>query len=553
MKLIHHTLFICLFLFPLAGLFAQTDSVTISGRIDHLTPRLYRQSPTVLITSTNILQAGQELAHPAQLQVDGSFQITVPLIYPQEEMYFNFANISTAFLAAPGALRISIDADSLFIAEVPFRFGGVNAQVNQQYAAYKAFEAKSKNKADNRKISQAIANLGDVAAFRRARLSLTEAFQEFSARTPPFPLLNRWVNASASYQAAIFLYEKATYLSQTLDATLAPQLRPAGDELLTTGRASAMDRFGSYALDIFNRNSQAGRSGGLPVKTLASLIDRNSRGLSLTDRQRLLAFEERNAARPQDLRYLNQLMLRNPDTLQRLIKYETTIRQAQALFDSAAVDYLKAYVLANDLPTLPLDLSGVLWNHVRPQISDQRLVRSLDEAYGREVKDSTAIRAARSQFGARDSSRTSTELATELFATRNKAIDGSQLLSRILTANRGRVVYFLTWTPNDEQGQRAAFEAQRLRDQFSNRDLTLLYVCGPNTDPTLWLEYIVKHQLRGEHLYLTDDQWMRGLNQLPAANYAPAYLFNRESKIQRKGAPLPDESSKLLEQIQKLL
>src|SRR5205823_6414269 len=129
-------------------LHAQADSVVISGHIRHLTPRIYRESPTVLITSTNILQAGQELAHPAPLQPDGSFRVAIPMIYPQEEMYFNAARVSTAFLAAAGSLTIDIDADSLFVAAIPFRFGGVNAQVNQQFATYKDYEARNKAKID---------------------------------------------------------------------------------------------------------------------------------------------------------------------------------------------------------------------------------------------------------------------------------------------------------------------------------------------------------------------------------------------------------------------
>ncbi|WP_332368971.1 hypothetical protein [Spirosoma telluris] len=105
--------------------FAQTDSVIVMGRIYHLSARLYRESPTVLVSRNNILQASRELVRPAPLAVDGSFRVALPLIFPQEEMYFNYGRISTAFLASAGTLTIEIDADSLFTASVPFRFGAL--------------------------------------------------------------------------------------------------------------------------------------------------------------------------------------------------------------------------------------------------------------------------------------------------------------------------------------------------------------------------------------------------------------------------------------------
>ena len=96
----------------------------VTGRIRNLSARLYRESPTVLVSRNNILQASRELVRPAPLNVDGTFRVSLPLIYPQEEMYFNYGRISTAFLAAPGTLTIDLDADSLFTAAVPFPVWG---------------------------------------------------------------------------------------------------------------------------------------------------------------------------------------------------------------------------------------------------------------------------------------------------------------------------------------------------------------------------------------------------------------------------------------------
>ena len=99
---------------------AQTDSVIVTGRIRHLSAQLYRESPTVFISRNNILQASRELVRPAPLNLDGTFRVSLPLIYPQEEMYFNYGRISTAFLASAGTLNIELDADFLFSVAVPF-------------------------------------------------------------------------------------------------------------------------------------------------------------------------------------------------------------------------------------------------------------------------------------------------------------------------------------------------------------------------------------------------------------------------------------------------
>jgi len=122
------------------ALHAQTpDSVTIVGRIRGLTVPMYRQNPAVTVSRNNILQPSRELARPAPLQPDGSFEVRLPVTFPVEELYFNYGAISTPFLASAGRVEVNLEADSLFVSEVPFRFGGVHAAVNNELSRYKAF------------------------------------------------------------------------------------------------------------------------------------------------------------------------------------------------------------------------------------------------------------------------------------------------------------------------------------------------------------------------------------------------------------------------------
>lgn len=547
--------FICRLL--LAGLFlftislpgwAQTDSVTISGQIRHLTPRLYRDSPTVVITSTNALQAGQDLPHSAPLQPDGTFRVTVPLIYPQEEMYVNAARIGTAFLASAGALTIDIDADSLFIAAVPFRFGGVNAQVNSQFAQYKAYEARNKPKVDAAAISQRIGTRTDRAAFAYLMDSFTKTLRDFSATRPVYPLLTRWLTSIARYDAASFLYDHAAETNRVVDGTLVDSLRPVNDRLLTPSRATAMSRFSNYASGRVNVSPER----NISVKQLAGLLSRYGQNLSATEQDRLTAISRKGGAVGTDMRFLNTLLGRN-EMIKRLLLFDVSMQQARTEFDSIAVDYLEGIALAASIGTTPIADIVLLRTHVRAMIGDPFVLRSVDDVYQRQTKDSVVIREAARRLAAGDSLSGSVEVGTGIFATRNSRAGAGQLISRVLRNNPGRVVYLVRWTPGDAQSRALVQAVQRLRDTFSNRDLTLLYVTDPGVDPTVWLESVVRQQLKGEHLYLSDTQWnVTELTPLPPYD-AAVYLFGPSGKPQRKNAELPTEYAKLVDQIQKLL
>ncbi|GAA4448951.1 hypothetical protein GCM10023189_07630 [Nibrella saemangeumensis] len=552
MRLLHCAL-LYIFLFISPAIVAQTDSVTVTGRIRNLTPQLYRRSPQVLITRTNILQASQEIAHPAPLDAEGRFRVKVPLIYPQEELTFNFNTITTGFLAAPGTLSIDLNADSLYVAEVPFRFGGVNAQVNQQYARYRAYEAQNRKKPDWTRLTRQAQGRTPAGVHRYLVETFTEPLRAFAANQRVLPLLSRWLTSVARYDAATFQYEQAMAEGTELPAALNDSLRPADDRLLTVARATAMERFSQYAVQTLNSSvitgsNQAGRS--LPVPTLASLVERYGKNLTESERQRLRNIGSAGAIKPQDLRFVNSLVERSADLFQRLMTYEALIRQSQNRFDTPSVDYLRGYALVSALPTLTLTDAQLFYGHIRPQIKDAYLGPSLSDVYYRETKDSLLIREAAGRLATGDSLSGLNEIAPGIFATRNRTTPGSQLFSKLLKNNAGKVVYALIWSPSVESSQQVALAAQRLRDVFSPRELSLLYIAAPDVDPTLWQEFIVKRNLKGDHLYLSAEQWSEGISQL-GTDYIT--VFDRAGKRQRRSAIDPQEFDKLVTQLQKLL
>ncbi|GAB3738336.1 hypothetical protein [Spirosoma lituiforme] len=528
---------------------AQTDSVVVTGRIRHLSARLYRESPTVLVSRNNILQASRELVRQAPLAVDGTFRVALPLIYPQEEMYFNYGRISTAFLAAPGTLTIDLDADSLFTAAVPFRFGGVNAQVNGQFARYKAFEASFPDKPDGKKLTTQIADLSSERAFGTLARAYQAPFVAFNRKEKAFPLVGRWITSSNRYNAAAFLYDKATYEAEQIPASLTDSLRPANDNILTAARASAMNRFASYATQRVMTESSTSRSNGLTVRALSILLERYGKNLTADERLRLSDYALANSARASDLRFFDGLVKRSPDTLQRLVNYETLIQRSIRQFDSLSVNYIAAYWLASSLPGLTLNFAELLYDYGRSQVKDPSLGQSLDELYRLEVKDSTRIRAAIKTLRNAGNLASSLEISPGVFVTKATSGAGFSLFDQVVNANRGKVIYLLFFSPTDEAGRQAAIDAQRLRNAYSSRDFSLVYLPLPGTDQSLWPEMASRYNLAGDHLLLTDNQLIDAVERLRSDDDLSGTVINRTGKIVKRNAPLPGA----FEEVRKLI
>ena len=527
---------------------AQTDSVVVTGRIRNLSARMYREASAVLISRNNVLQANRELVRPAPLSADGTFRVIMPLIYPQEEMYFNYGRISTAFLAAPGTLTLDLNADSLFSMAVPFKFGGVNAQVNQQFARYKAFEAAYPDKPDGKKLTDLVENCNNVDAFRSLSAAYQAPFRQFTTKEKPYPLTTRWIAGNNTYNAAAFLYDKATYENEKLPTSLDDSLRPPNNVLLTAARASAMNRFAVYATQGLT-NDATTRTNGITVRALAQLLEKYGKNLTDDERIKLRDYAQQNSARAADLRFFDGLVKRSPDTLQRLVNYETLIQRSIRQYDSTAVDYLAAYWLTTTLPGLTLNFARLLYDYARPQIRDLKLAASLDELYGMEVKDSTRIRSAMQTLRKANFQASALEISPGVFITGNASARGSDLLDQVIDANRGKVIYLLLTSPGDEAGRQAALDAQRLRNNYSPRDFALVYVPMPDNDKNFWPEFATRRNLSGDHLLLTDNQLMDAIGRFRANNEISATVINRTGKIVKRNAPLPGA----LEEIGKLL
>ncbi|ARK10937.1 hypothetical protein A6C57_11710 [Fibrella sp. ES10-3-2-2] len=531
---------------------SSVDSVIVSGQVRRLSAKLYRQSPNVLVTRTNILRGGIEQAFPAPLQPDGKFRVAVPIVYPQEEMQFVVGEATTPFLASAGNLTIDLDNDSLYVAAIPFQFGGVNAQVNQQFAQYKAFEAK--NKPDESALKRLFkrASTSDVnQTYSILYQAFTETFNKYAAQQSVFPLVRDWVLANAHNEAVAYVFDKAAQEQRMLSDKQFKVLTTGPTTLLTASRASALNRFGSYAaMGIQLNTPTSGR--GVRIRTLATLLDQYGTGLTENDRQRLAAFRETNSARTADVRYLSKLMERNPDTLTRLLTYENAMQTARPLFDSASIDYLKGYALNAVISESTLTMVQLLGQYIYPQIGNPYLKQSFSDLLGQALRDTAVVRKARADYLVLEKQPgvNSGVVSDGIYVTTGSNRSGDELLKKVIDQNRGRVIYVVLWGPNSEAGRQLARDVQRLRDVFSPRDFTVLYVSTNDDDDKLWLESIVRNRLKGEHVRLAENQTYAAFAALNLSDLSPVRLITPQGKLFRKEVFLPDKFDQLVQQIQ---
>ena len=537
-----------------SNLFAQVDSVVVSGRIRNLSARLYREAPTVLIGRNNILQASRELIRPAPLNVDGTFRVSIPLVYTQEELYFTYGRISTAFLAAPGTLTIDLNADSLFTVAVPFRFGGVNAQVNQQYARYKAFEASYPDKPDAKKLSNDISGAVTNTSFVLLNQAFQKTFRAFAAKEKPYPLLARWIEADNRYAAASFLYDRLIVgEDQRQPPALSDSISLTNDMILTASRTQAMNRFATFAnRQIVSKASQQAQR-GLAVNKLSGLILRYGKNLTDTEKTRLREFAETNAARNADLRFLTDLVRRNNEVIQSLVNYEFLIQESRKQYDDDRREYMTAFWLVNSFPILTLAQDKLLYGYARPQLMNRQLGQSLDELYTLEVKDSVVMKQAIATLDKSGEATTELEVASGVFVTRDKSgrTAGSALFDNVINANRGKVVYVLFTSNESEAGRQASLDAQRLRNTYDARDLTIVYLPMLTSDEQpVWVEAAARDKLIGDHLLLSSSQLDDVASRLRYDDLPSATIINRTGKIIKRNAPLPadlDEARKAID------
>jgi len=547
-------LFTVLFL-PASLLAQSSDSVTVRGRIKNLTVQLYRQSPTVSIARNNILQATRDLNRSGTLEPDGSFQVTIPLIYPYEEVYFNFGTISTVFLASKGTVEISVDADSLFKTDVPFRFGGTNAQVNNALAQYKAYEFRNRPKINGQQLTERLAGQSMLTSWSVLNDDFSTTYRTYSQTHTLPPLLNRYLRSLIRYEAAAFLYDKAAVEGDAGIASLRDSLRPVNDPFLSVQRIAAMEHFARYASSKIDDPVNGGLSRNqrsVPIQTFAALIDRYVNTMSATERMRVQELKESAGGTSRDLQLLQRLYQRHADTLSQLFFYEASMVQYRKQVDSLGLDFLKANFLAVNLPLITLQKQRLLHDYIAPQVTVRTYRRSLEELYQLEVKDSASIRQVNQRLMAAGSGNAPLEVFSNVFVQPTAGLSGRDVLQRIQQRAQGALSYLLLFPLTPESDRQQATLARQVTQPFSTRDLQVVYLCFDEEGrQDLWQEWLAKNKLPGLHIFVTDNLLNELAAPLRVSNLPAASLMDGDGKYVKRKAPLPSQREELIQLFRK--
>lgn len=199
------TIFFICSLVATLSVYAQTDTLIVRGKVENLTLKLYRQAPEISVARVNILQSNQEIVRAAQLQPDGSFELKMPLIYPQEECYLTYADVVMPFLGAKGTVEVTILADSLGKSEVPLQFGGLYATTNNRHAQfYTAFNKWLKANPEKPARTDNLHRFWEKASQEQNR---RQAFYKSFSSTKD-PLLDKWVISSLENTTKAKLYNR---------------------------------------------------------------------------------------------------------------------------------------------------------------------------------------------------------------------------------------------------------------------------------------------------------------------------------------------------------
>ncbi|MCE7063725.1 hypothetical protein [Dyadobacter sp. CY326] len=535
---------------------AATDSLIVKGRILNLNGRLYRQAPTITFSRNNILQPQSELSKQTPLEADGSFRVSLPILFPQEEFYLDYSGKAfTTFLGSPGTVEITFDGDSLAKASKLFYFAGVNADANNQFAQYLAAENKllASNKALGtdffKNFWQSSSSSARDLAQQRAQLRLS-AVKEAAKNAVPSPTLFQWAKSIADEEQLQILYEHALSNQIDINKPLQDSLKRLSQPPLTAQRVIWANRFGNYAdMKLEERRySNPSKTNSLPVRLMATLIKNNAANLTSEEKQRLQQITDTGLTDKEELNFMNRLFAKNELVLNLLFNYEREIRTYADLFDSTATEFLKIHYLAKNLYRFTYKQQMLLNQHIQSRSGVPVFTESLNEIVNLEVKDSSDIR----KLVEYKNLRTEPTEALPGYSLAASNDRGTSWFNRVLDLYKGKTVYLTKWNLDDPKSREELDYIPALQANVPE-DVVFLFVHLPGEDyvasEVLLKQYIVRHRLKGTHLFMSNDQMMDLLFRLNPLDSATFSVIRPNGKYAAKNAPAPSATEKTVKAI----
>ncbi|GGB78045.1 hypothetical protein [Dyadobacter sediminis] len=535
---------------------AATDSLIIKGKILNLNGRLYRQAPSITFSRNNILQPQSELSKQAPLQADGSFRVSLPILFPKEEFYLDYGGKAfTTFLGSAGTVEIVFNGDSLRNAKKLFYFSGVNADANNQYAQFLTEETRLLNSSKQlgtdffKSFWERSPEDAKRLAQSRAQLRLS-AVRSATQNTVASPALYQWAKSISDEEQLQVLYEYALSNQVQVPKELLDSLQRLSSPPLTAQRVIWANRFGNYA-DLLveeKKYTNPSRTNTLPVRLMSSLIRNNAANLTQEEKQRLDAITGSGLRDKGELDFMNKIFARNEMVLNLLFNYERENKLYSELFDSTATEFLRVRYLAKNLYKFSYKQQLVLSKYIQSNIGIPQFRQSLDEIVNLEVKDSANIRTA-VEF--KNVTADPVEVLPGYFFTASND-NGTSWLNRITERYKGKTIYITKWNLDDPRSREELDYIPALQANVPD-DVVFVYLHLPGDESisqeARLRQYVVRHQLKGVHLFLDSNQMMDllfRLNPLDAATFA---VMRPNGKFAQKKAPAPSTLEKAAQAI----
>uniref|UniRef100_UPI003592EA12 hypothetical protein n=1 Tax=Persicitalea sp. TaxID=3100273 RepID=UPI003592EA12 len=384
---------------------------------------------------------------------------------------------------------------------------------------------------------------------RRADLRMS-ALLPLSQKGGVSPELRNWVQTILVEEQLSALYEHALVRDTEVNKATEDSLRRLASGIMTFQRVQWITRFGDYADRLLDKRAYRNptRSKSLRVETMAELIKRYVKPLSAEETARLNEMIQQGSATSGGLDFMNTLYARNRRTMDLVTMIEKNNRAYSDEFGQTATDLLNARLLVERFYQSSLSEQGLLYDFIKTKIEVPTIAQSLNELYQLEIKDSLYIKLIEKR---NDLSDTPTEVLSGIWLSQTRG-NGKDWLKKVQKMYDGRTLYILKWNLFDEQSRNEVLYAPALRAQLP-ADVEFLYIHLPDAEmgnsPELWKKFIVRHKLKGVHMFITDSQAAQLMFKLNPLAYSTFAILAPNGKYYSRNAQSPSNGQRAAQAI----
>ena len=136
----------------------------------------------------------------------------------------------------------------------------------------------------------------------------------------------------------------------------------------------------------------------------------------------------------------------------------------------------------------------------------------------------------------RQAAREEDNTATEKSEKKSPPTPAEEILQRIIEPYAGNLLYLDFWGMNCGPCRRSMIAQREIVEQLSGEPVRFLYICEEKTSPRKLAEQWMKEQsIKGEHIYLTVDEWNRLAQMFEISGIPHAVLVGRDGKVITNG------------------